>query len=366
MTLPAPPPDPAADPADPGTVIETVPPQAWNLAEPAPEETVLASEGLREAVSSQSQTVGDVIDRLDALAVSLGDFRLSVWDALVVIAIIAAIILLAAIFTRIARGGVHRISRLDGAQQLLADKIVTITVWGVAFFIGVDLLGVDLTALAVFSGAFGLAIGFGLQKTFGNLIAGIILLMDKSIKPGDVIAVADTVGNETFGQIRKIGVRAVSVTTRDQREYLIPNENLMINQVENWSYSSRNVRMQVYVGISYEADLDKAEELMLEAAKSCRRVLTAPPPTVWLEAYGDSSVNFIIHCWIRDPEEGVGNVRSEVLKKLWWLLKENDIEIPFPQRDLNLRANRQFDQLIEALTAREGVRGSGKEAGGSD
>ena len=147
--------------------------------------------------------------------------------------------------------------------------------------------------------------------------------MDKSIKPGDVIAVTDAAGNETFGQIRKIGVRAVSVTTRDQREYLIPNENLMINQVENWSYSSKNVRMQVAVGVSYEADMDLAEKLMLEAASQCDRVLKAPPPTVWMSEYGDNSVNFTIHCWIDDPEEGVGNVRSAVLKKLWWLFKEN-------------------------------------------
>ena len=139
------------------------------------------------------------------------------------------------------------------------------------------------------------------------------------------------------------------MTTRDQREYLIPNENLMINQVENWSYSSRNVRMQIAVGISYNADIEKAEELMLEAARSVKRVLDAPPPTVWLDAYGDSSVNFIIHCWIRDPEEGVGNIRSQVLKKLWWLLKENEIEIPFPQRDVNLRDGEAFRELISAL-----------------
>ena len=248
-------------------------------------------------------------------------------------------------------------TRLDETQSLLAEKVLSIVVWTTAFFVGIDLLGIDLTALAVFSGAFGLAIGFGLQKTFGNLIAGIILLMDRSIKPGDVIAVADTAGNETFGQIRKIGIRAVSVTTRDQREYLIPNENLMINQVENWSYSSKNVRMQVPVGVSYNCDLHVAERLMLEAAAACERVLKTPPPTVWMKEYGDSSVNFIIQCWIQDPEDGVGNVRSEVLKKLWWLFQESDIEIPFPQRDLNIRGNEQFEQLIAAIGQRlEGKR----------
>jgi small-conductance mechanosensitive channel len=107
--------------------------------------------------------------------------------------------------------------------------------------------------------------------------------------------------------------------------------------------------MQVPVGVSYLADMAKAEELMLEAAKSVRRVLETPPPTVWMDAYGDSSVNFIIHCWIRDPENGVGNVRSEVLKNLWWLFKEHDIEIPFPQRDINLRDNEALQALVDAI-----------------
>ena len=324
--------------------------QAWSLAEDAPEEAgVAAAEGIRDAVRGQNATVGSLLDTLDAVALSFGEVRISLFDVLIVVAIVAGVLFFAWFASKLARRGVRRFTKLDDTQQLLAEKILTIAVWAAAFFLGIDLLGIDLTALAVFSGAFGLAIGFGLQKTFGNLIAGIILLMDKSIKPGDVIAVTDMAGNESFGQIRKIGVRAVSVTTRDQREYLIPNENLMINQVENWSYSSKNVRMQVYVGVSYEADMDLAEKLMLEAAKSCDRVLKAPPPTVWMSEYGDNSVNFVIHCWIRDPEDGVGNVRSVVLKKLWWLFKENGIEIPFPQRDIHIRSSDQFDRVLEML-----------------
>nr|WP_234003218.1 mechanosensitive ion channel domain-containing protein [Erythrobacter sp. SAORIC-644] len=308
-----------------------------------------AADGAREALSSRSETVESVVDTLDAVALSFGEFRVSLFDVLMVSSVIIGVLVFAWFVSRMARRLVRRMTRLDNAQQLLVEKVATIIVWAIAFFLAIDLLGIDLTALAVFSGAFGLAIGFGLQKTFGNLIAGIILLMDRSIKPGDVIAVTDMAGNESFGQIRKIGIRAVSVTTRDQREYLIPNENLMINQVENWSYSSKNVRMQVPVGVSYEADMNLAEKLMLEAAKSCERVLSAPPPTVWMKEYGDSSVNFVIHCWIQDPEEGVGNVRSVVLKKLWWLFKEHDIEIPFPQRDLHIRSSADFDRLIEVM-----------------
>ena len=306
---------------------------------------------LRSAVSRENNTLAEIVATLDSWALSLGSSRVSLWDLLVAIAVIVFCVVLGKLGSHWARRIVRRSKRLDSTQGLLAEKLLTIAFWTVAFFLAVDLLGIDLTALAVFSGAFGLAIGFGLQKTIGNLIAGIILLMDKSIKPGDVIAIADQAGQSTFGQIRKIGVRAVSLVTRDQKEYLIPNENLMINQVENWSYSSKNVRIQVPVGVSYQADLELAEKLMLDAAKSCQRVLNAPPPVVWMKAFGDNAVQFAIQCWIQDPEEGVGNVQSAVLKQVWVLFKEHGIELPFPQRDLHLRGSAEFERIIGLLQA---------------
>ncbi len=322
------------------------------LATPAATEaSVRAADGLKHAVS-RNGTANGVVETLDRWAIDLGTFRLSLWDAMVFVFIIVAIWAAAWFLSRTARRLLRRMTKLDLTQRLLAEKLVTIAVWAIAILLGIDILGIDLTALAVFSGAFGLAIGFGLQKTFGNLIAGIILLMDRSIKPGDVIAIADAAGNSTFGQIRKIGIRAVSLTTRDQKEYLIPNENLMVNQVENWSYSSKNVRVQVPVGIGYKCDIKLAEKLMLEAAKAATRVLTTPPPVVWLEQFGESSVDFKIHCWINDPEEGVGNVRSDVLKRLWDLFQENGIEIPFPQRDVNLKDSAEFQQLVAAISQR--------------
>ena len=310
---------------------------------------VAGSDEIKQAVAARSDTFGDIANTMDSLALTVGDSRISVWVGLVGLMVMAVVLALGYFGSRIASRAIGRVSRLDLSRRLLLEKFVAMLVWAVAVMVGIDVLGIDLTALAVFSGAFGLAVGFGLQKTFGNLIAGMILLLDRSIKPGDVIAIADQAGNYTFGQIRRIGIRAVSLTTRDQKEYLIPNENLMINQVENWSYSSRNVRMQVPVGVSYSADMARAEELMLQAARACKRILEVPPPTVWMDSFGDNSVNFVIHCWISDPEEGLGNVRSEVLKNLWWLFKENGIEIPFPQRDINLRENAAFRDLIEAL-----------------
>jgi small-conductance mechanosensitive channel len=170
------------------------------------------AEGLKDAVSERSGTAAGVVDTLDRWAIDLGSFRISVWDTIVFVAVLVAILVAAWFLSRLARRLLRRLTKFDETQRLLAEKLVTIAVWAIAIMLGIDILGIDLTALAVFSGAFGLAIGFGLQKTFGNLIAGIILLMDRSIKPGDVIAIADQAGVSTFGQIRKIGIRAVSLT----------------------------------------------------------------------------------------------------------------------------------------------------------
>jgi small-conductance mechanosensitive channel len=235
---------------------------------------------------------------------------------------------------------------------VLAQKLVSIAVWVLTFLIVMDALGIDLTALAVFSGAFGLALGFGLQKTFGNLLAGIILLMDKSIKPGDVIAVNDGITN-TVGQVKKIGLRAVSVTTRDKKEYLIPNENLMINQVENWSYSSKNVRIRVPITVAPTVDLDLAERLMIEGAKAATRVLATPPPAAWITEFTEVGVSYEIRIWINDPEEGLANVRSDVLKRVWTLFREHEIVLPNrAQREIRLESSDALDELLAALSER--------------
>jgi small-conductance mechanosensitive channel len=269
---------------------------------------------------------------LDRVGFSAGRTRFSL---LSLIKIGVTLLILFAAVRLVGRFTSHSIRRakgLDATQQLLAQKLVGVGLLVAAFFIGIDIVGIDLTALAVFSGAFGLAIGFGLQKTFGNLIAGIILLMDRSIKPGDVIVVGDS-----FGHVTKIGVRAVSIVTRDGKEHLIPNENLMTQEVENWSYSNTNVRVHIPVGVSYNCDIVLAQKLMIEAAMQPARVLKTPKPTVWLRAFGESSVDHEILVWIKDPESGVGNVQSEILNRVWVLFKENGIEIPFPQRDIRVK-----------------------------
>ncbi|MGB7406852.1 MAG: mechanosensitive ion channel domain-containing protein [Pacificimonas sp.] len=291
--------------------------------------------GVFAAVASIASSLGSLdplVAALDDAALRIGSRRVSALDLINAVVVVVLLYAAARFASQLLERVIGGSKRLDLSQRVLFQKLAGLAVVGIAFFLGVELLGIDLTALAVFSGALGLAIGFGMQKTFGNLLSGLILLIDRSIKPGDVIVVDDT-----FGWVNKIGVRAVSIITRDGIEYLIPNEILMTEQVENWSYSSRNVRIHVPVGVSYNCDIHRAQELMLEAAKSVPRVLDTPPPNVWLTGYGDSSVDHDILCWISDAEEGVGNVKSAILNKLWDLFKENDIEIPFPQRDVHLK-----------------------------
>lgn len=273
-----------------------------------------------------------VMQQLDSAALQLGSTRISLLDLLA----FAGLSVFVFVAGRWLRQLVNRLigvsSRLDLSQKALLQKLADITIFAVAILVVIDALGLDLTALKLFSGALGLAVGFGLQKTFGNLIAGLILLMDKSVKPGDVIVVGDT-----FGAINRIGIRAVSVLTRDGKEHLIPNELLMTEPVENWSYSSRNVRIRIPVGVSYSSDLATAQRLMIEAASRPERVLPDPSPRVWLKGFGDNSVDHEILVWIADPEDGVGNIQSEILNALWLLFKENGVKIPFPQRDVHIR-----------------------------
>lgn len=316
-----------------------------------PDNAVSGAEGIKEAVSGNGG-ISNTIEWLDSYGLQVGSTHLSLWSLVVVVAVVVGVIVFARLGGRIAHWIMGKLTTLDDTQRLLAEKLISIAVWAVAILAGIDILGVDLTALTVFSGAFGLALGFGLQKTFGNLLAGIILLMDRSIKPGDVIAVSDMAGRESFGQIRKIGIRAISVTTRDKKEYLIPNENLMINQVENWSYSARDVRVKAPLSVAYDTDLELAERLMLQATADVPRVLTTHETRALLMGFSETGINFEIRFWIEDPEEGISSVRSEVYKRVWKLFQEHGIKIPFPQREITLENSEQIEQLVAALKLR--------------
>ena len=283
-----------------------------------------------------ASSAGEVMAQLDAIGFDVGTYHISIYRALLLVVTLIAVLVFGRLAEALSSRMFSRMHRLDATQQLLGQKLFNIAAWILLVLAGIDFLGISLTALAVFSGALGLAIGFGLQKTFGNLISGIILLMDRSIKPGDVVAVG-TGADKVVGQVSRIGIRAVSVVTRDKIEFLIPNEQLMTSTVENWSYSSHDVRVRVPVPVAYGSDLALAERLILAAAQSLPRVLDRREPQVWLAEFGENAVLFEVQIWIDDPEDGLGNLRSDLLKAIWEKFKVSGVEIPFPQQDVRIK-----------------------------
>jgi small-conductance mechanosensitive channel len=216
---------------------------------------------------------------------------------------------------------------------VLVIKLVKIVLTVIAVVAALQSVGIDLTAFAVLTGAIGVGIGFGLQKMVSNFVSGITILLDRSIKPGDVIAVG-----ETYGRVQSLGARYVSIVARDGREFLIPNEDLVTQQVENWTYSSEQIRLKIPVGISYRADPRRAIELCVEAAAAVKRVLEKPSPACLLKGFGESAIDLELRFWIEDPKNGVSNVKSDVMLQVWDRFRDAGIEIPYPQRDVNFTA----------------------------
>jgi small-conductance mechanosensitive channel len=270
---------------------------------------------------------------LDGIALKIGEIRISALGVLEGLFYLVLLLWLANMAANLLERRIKKLPNITPSMQVLFSKLLKILLVIIAVFVAVNSVGIDLTALAVFGGALGVGIGFGLQKIVSNFISGIILLMDRSIKPGDTIGVAGT-----YGSIQSLGARYVSVITRDGIEHLIPNEELIVTRVENWSFSGKHVRLKVPVGISYGADVHQAIALCVEATEGLERVVDSPKPVCLLKGFGDSAVDLEIRFWIRDPQSGVSNIKSAVLLCVWDLFHENGIEIPFPQRDLHLRS----------------------------
>ena len=275
-----------------------------------------------------------VMNTLDQMALNLGEFRLSVLGVIKAVLLSALFLYLASVASRIAETRINGSDSLTPSMRVLFGKFARVFLYALAIALALESVGINLAAFAVFGGAVGLGIGFGLQKVVSNLMSGVILLMDRSVKPGDVIAVGDT-----FGWINTLGARYVSVITRDGTEHLIPNEELISQRVENWSYSNSMIRQKVPIGIDYGADVHKARELAVQAADGVARVLKDPKPVCHLIEFGDNAVILELRFWIDDPQNGVANVRSEVQLKIWDLYHEHGVVFPFPQRDLHLRSS---------------------------
>ncbi|MEP2027326.1 MAG: mechanosensitive ion channel domain-containing protein [Paracoccaceae bacterium] len=287
--------------------------------------------------------VDEVSGFLDNIALEIGGFRLSLMIIVRAAVVIAMLSIIARLTSHVVAGMIRRNDDISPSMQVLAIKALQVAVYGIAFFVAIDATGIDLTGLAVLSGAIGVGIGFGLQKVVSNLVSGVIILLDKSIKPGDVMSLG-----ETFGWINSLGARYVSVLTRDGKEYLIPNEDLITGQVVNWSHSNEFVRLDIYFGTSYGCDPHLVRKLAVEATQGVSRVLSDPrTPVCHIVGFGDSSVDYILRFWISDPTGGLTNIRGNVYLALWDIFKANNISIPFPQREVRMLCNENGEVLAD-------------------
>ncbi|PDT13271.1 mechanosensitive ion channel domain-containing protein [Rhizobium sp. M1] len=283
---------------------------------------------------------GPVLSALDGLAVNLGAVRLSLLLVLKAVVLAVALIWVAVLVGNVLSRWVQRSGDLSPSIKVLISKFIKIGLIMIAGAIALSATGIDLTALTVFSGAVGVGIGFGLQKVVSNFISGIIILLDKSIKPGDTITLGDT-----FGAIRDLRSRFVSVITRDGKEYLIPNEDFISQQVVNWSFSSDYVRIDVDFGTAYDSDPHEVARIAIATASTVDRVASDyRAPVCWLTCFGASSLDFRLRFWISDPANGLTNVRGQVLMALWDAFKEAGVSIPFPHREIIMRTPVEIKQ----------------------
>ncbi|AVO37831.1 mechanosensitive ion channel family protein [Pukyongiella litopenaei] len=269
---------------------------------------------------------------LESLAINIGSLHLSMLTILTALVLFAVLLTGARLGSQTASRMIRRNSDISPSMQVLSVKVVQVLLYGAVFLLGFRAIGFDLTGFALLSGAVGVGIGFGLQKVVSNLISGVIILLDKSIKPGDVISLGDT-----FGWINELGARYVSVVTRDGREHLIPNEDLITSQVVNWSHSDQFVRLDIFFGTAYGDDPHLVRRVAIEAAAGVPRVLSGTrAPVCHITGFGDSSVDYVLRFWITDPTGGLTNIKGRVYLALWDAFHAQGISFPFPQREVRL------------------------------
>ena len=292
---------------------------------------------------------------MDNIAFSIGTMRISVLLVVQAILILGVLWFAARFMSHTVRSRITGNADISPSMQVLAVKAMQLLFYGMAVFIGLKTIGIDLTGLAVLSGAIGVGLGFGLQKVVSNLVSGIILLLDKSIKPGDVISLGDT-----FGWINSLGARYVSITTRDGKEYLIPNEDLITGQVVNWSHSNDFVRLDIYFGTAYGDNPHDVRRIAIEAAMSVPRVLESRPTVCHIVGFGDSSVDYILRFWISDPTGGLTNISGNVFLALWDAFAANGISIPFPQREVKVLEGSELRTRPASSQLREDAADAGR------
>jgi small-conductance mechanosensitive channel len=268
---------------------------------------------------------------LDGIAIPIGDKRYSLLDGLSAVVTLLAFLAIGGYLGTLATRGIMRTQHVTIGLRVGIAKFLRFFLLVLAGLLGLNAIGIDLAALAVFSGALGIGLGFGLQRIAANFVSGFILIADRSIRQGDVITIGDR-----FGVVKELRARYIVVRDRDGVDTLIPNENVISTDVVNWSYGDRAIRLKLPVQISYKDKPRQALELLLEAAARHPRVLKNPAPASRVMNFADSGVTLELRFWIQDPEDGVNNVRSDLHLEIWDLFERDGITIPYPQRDLHL------------------------------
>jgi len=269
---------------------------------------------------------------LDSVALTVGAVRISLLIVIKALLVIAVLLWAALGLARLIGARIRHVTGLSPSVQALTSNLLKIALISLALVIGLNTVGIDLTGLAVFSGAIGVGLGFGLQKIVSNFVSGIILLVEQSIKPGDVIEVG-----HTYGCVGSLGARYASVRGRDGKEYLIPNETLITNQVINWSYSSSLLRLDLMFAVPPDADLHDVRRFASEAARQVKRVVGTPAPVCHITEFGDNAVHLMLRFWIEDPQNGVKNVKGDVYLALWDAMRARGVPLPNPQREIRIR-----------------------------
>ena len=295
----------------------------------------------------------EVIAALDGIGVDLGKTRVSVWSVAKLLVTVSLFVLAAMWVSRWLERRVLKLDALAPTMRIGIAKFVQAFLVGLSVLVGLNAAGLDLTTLNVLTGAIGIGLGFGLQSIAANFVSGFVLLMDRSIKPGDVISFTGMPGTATegFGWVEELRGRYVVVRDRDGVATLVPNQNLITNPVINWSYSDPRVRLKLPVRISYRSDPELAMRLMLEATAGHPRVIQDPAPVARLMSFGDHGIELELRFWIPDPAAGVNNVRSDVNRAIWRLFGQHGIVIPVAQREV--RREMVNPRVGEASPARD-------------
>lgn len=274
----------------------------------------------------------DVAAALDSVSIPLGALRVTPLLVLKVAVSLGIALWLVGISGNFLEARITRSRDLTPSVQVLLVKMVRLLLMVAAFAVVMSAAGIDLSAFALFSGAIGVGLGFGLQKIVANFISGVILLADKSVKPGDFISIGDS-----SGKISAMNTRYISVAAGDGREILIPNEDLVTQRVVNWTYTNKNMLVKVNFATNYDADPNVVCMLAVDIASKTTNVATFKAPNCLLTEFAETGMKFSLTFWVADLDVGADNVRSDVMLKLWNAFKSENIRVPYPVREIRVR-----------------------------